>query len=193
MDVERIPSPSSPRQLYAPRGSLSYAKHSSVPACLHTNRTRTILPFGVMKLSTSAIRVFRADNQRYWWQRVHHREPRCDDVRRLNFLVPCHSWNRPRTQTNGRRSFEWLSRSTRTDGTAPTTKHRIKQQRTSHHVRPTLRSPLCNRQPFRRSAHPQHVTANAHRLGVEPLGSIGRHSQLRQYSKDQPSLATDIA
>ena len=79
------------------------AKHSSVPACLHANRARVLLPFGVMKVSTSAICVrgrILGDIPGRGSQRVHHRRYRRHDVRRSNFSAARRRRNSPRRPIN---------------------------------------------------------------------------------------------
>ena len=94
------------------------AKHSSVPACLHANRARVFLPFGVMKVSTSAICVrgrILGDIPGRGSQRVHHRRYRRHDVRRSNFSAARRRRNSPRRPINDHRTFG-RSSTTNADG-----------------------------------------------------------------------------
>ena len=84
------------------------AKHSSIPACLHANRARVLLPFRVMKVSTSAICVrgqILGDIPGRGSQRVHHRRYRRHDVRRSNFSAARRRRNSPRRPINDHRTF----------------------------------------------------------------------------------------
>ena len=94
------------------------AKHSSIPACLHANRARVLLPFRVMKVSTSAICVrgqILGDIPGRGSQRVHHRRYRRHDVRRSNFSAARRRRNSPRRPINDHRTFG-RSSTTNTNG-----------------------------------------------------------------------------